>query len=229
MYVLRHRMGVLPDPVKRFDGREQSVTLVEERHALYRSLVLDAAEQEFSRYGYADAKVTAIARAAGVSLATFYKAFPGKEEVWNELHRRRNAELLARVDEHIAAAATPLDRLLAGIGGAVDHLTEHTTYLELNLRTASGWLFGTGTTADQATVWAAGLRTIDAGLRAVGAAGQLGGLRPTIARGMVISALQVWLADWVDSGYDRDPDELRADLLAHLRTFLTATTDGSTS
>lgn len=198
--------------------------LVEERHALYRALVLDAAEREFAQQGYADTKVTAIARAAGVSLATFYKAFPGKEEVWNELHRRRNSELRARVDERIAAADQPLERILTGVAGAVSYLAEHPTYLELNLRTASGWLYGTGTTADQATAWAAGLRTIDAGVRAAVTAGQLGDLRPAIARGMIISALQVWLADWVDSGYDRDPEALVDDLVVHLRRLLTTTT-----
>lgn len=202
------------------------MTLVEERQALYRNLVLDAAEREFAQLGYADTKVTAIARSAGVSLATFYKAFAGKEEVWNELHRRRNAELRARVDEHVATALRPVERVLAGVAGAVSYLTDNPAYLELNLRTASGWLYGTGTTADQATAWAAGMRTIDNGVRAAVAAGELHGLRPAIARGMIISALQVWLADWVDSGYDRSADDVVDDLIAHLRLLLTPP-DGS--
>ena len=39
--------------------------------------------------------------------------------------------------------------------------------------------------------------------------------------GLVVSALQVWLGDWVDSGRDRQPDVLVADLVAHLRVILT--------
>ena len=44
---------------------------------------------------------------------------------------------------------------------------------------------------------------IAAGVEAAGAAGELADLRPRIAAGMVVSALQVWLADWVESGRDR--------------------------
>ena len=77
--------------------------VVEQRRSLYRELVLDAAEHEFARVGFADTKMAAIAKAADVSLATVYKTFAGKREIWNELHAERMTALLALVDERTPA------------------------------------------------------------------------------------------------------------------------------
>jgi hypothetical protein len=60
-----------------------------------------------------------------------------------------------------------------------------------------------------------------AGIEACRTVGALADLRPRIAVGLVISALQVWLHDWVDSGRDRDPAVVVADLVLHLRGVLT--------
>jgi len=194
--------------------------VVEQRRTLYRELVLEAAEREFARVGYADTKVAAIAKAADVSLATVYKTFDGKREIWNELHASRMSALLAVVEARMAGARSPLERLLAGIGGVAEFLTSHDAYLELSLGAGSGWVSAGGTDV-QRTVWSSGLDTIAAGVTAAEAAGELGGLRPRIAAGLVVSALQVWLGDWVDSGRDRRPDVLVADLVAYLRVILT--------
>jgi len=194
--------------------------VVEQRRTLYRELVLEAAEREFARVGYADTKVAAIAKAADVSLATVYKTFDGKREIWNELHASRMSALLAVVEARMAGARSPLERLLAGIGGVAEFLTAHDSYLELSLGAGSGWVSAGGTDV-QRTVWSSGLDTIAAGVTAAAAAGELGGLRPRIAAGLVVSALQVWLGDWVESGRDRQPEVLVADLVAHLRVILT--------
>jgi AcrR family transcriptional regulator len=205
------------DPVK---GVEASVSVAQERLSLYRELVLTGAEREFARVGFADTKMAAIAKAADLSLATVYKTFPGKREIWNDLHAERMTALLALVDERVGGVSSPLERLLAGIGAVAEFLTGHDAYLELSLGAGSGWLRAAGTDV-QRTVWSSGLDTIAAGVAAAKAAGELGGLRPRVAAGLVVSALQVWLADWVDSGRDRQPDVLVADLVAHLRIILT--------
>jgi AcrR family transcriptional regulator len=198
------------------------VPVAEERHSMYRDLVLNAAEREFARVGYADAKVAAIAKAADLSLATVYKTFRSKTEIWNELHHQRMSALLAVVDARIADTDSPLERLLDGIAGVAEFLARHAAYLELNLGASSGWLTTGEAVGVQRTVWGAGLDTIAAGASAARAAGELADLRPRIAAGLVVSALQVWLADWVDSGRDREPRVVVEELVAHLRVMLTS-------
>ena len=199
--------------------------VVEERRGLYRDLVLAAAEREFARVGFAEAKMAAIAKAADVSLATVYKTFLGKNEIWNDLHAERMAALLALVDERVGAGDSPLERLLGGIAAVAEFLTGHDAYLELSLGVSSGWLTAGGSHGVQRTVWGSGLDMIAAGVEAARAADELADLRPGIATGMVVSSLQVWLADWVDSGRDRDPDDVVSDLVSHLRRLLTTASD----
>jgi len=197
------------------------VSVAEERRTLYRDLVLTAAELEFARVGFADAKMAAIAKGADVSLATVYKTFPGKTEIWNDLHAERMTALLARVDERVAGTGSPVERLLGGIAAVAEFLTSHDAYLELRLHVSSGWLTAAGGHGVQRTVWGSGLDTIASGVQAARAAGELADLRPRIAAGLVVSALQVWLADWVESGRDRDAETVVEDLVSHLRAMLT--------
>jgi len=197
------------------------VSVTEERRSLYRDRVLAAAELEFARVGFADAKMAVIARSADVSLATVYKTFPGKTEIWNDLHAERMSDLLAGVDERVAGTESPLERLLGGITAVAEFLTSHDAYLELSLHAGSGWLTASAGHGVQRTVWGSGLDTIAAGVQAARDAGELADLRPRIAAGLVVSALQVWLADWVESGRDRDPGAVVQDLVSHLRSMLT--------
>lgn len=198
------------------------MTVAEGRRELYRELVLDAAEREFARTGFGETRMTAIAKAADLSLATVYKTFPGKSEIWNELHETRMTALLREVDRRVAGAGSSLDRLLAGIGAVATFLTQHDAYLELSLGAGTDWLAPGGGHGTQASVWSAGLDTIAAGLAAARTAGELADLRPRVAAGLTVSALQVWLADWVESGRDRSGDTVVAELVDHLRAVLGA-------
>jgi AcrR family transcriptional regulator len=198
------------------------VSVLKERQGLYRDLVLAAAETEFARVGFAEAKMATIAKAADLSLATVYKTFPGKSEIWNGLHAARMTALLAVVEERTADIDTPLERLVVGVTAVAEFLMAHGAYLELNLRASSGWLTPGGSPGVQRTVWGSGLDRIAAGVKAAWDAGELVDLRPRIATGMVVSALQVWLADWVESGRDREPDVVVRDLASHLRAMLTS-------
>lgn len=194
---------------------------IEKRHELYREAVLDAAESEFARVGFAQAKVAAIARSADVSLATVYKLFGGKEDIWDQLHATRMAVLLDQVRGSGGAGLSPLERLLAGIGAVAEFLATHDDYLALSLGESGGWLSPGGGTGVQRSVWTSGLDMIGQGIRASVEAGEITGLRPRTASCLVVSVLQVWLAEWVESGRDRPVDELVEDLVAHLRLFLT--------
>jgi AcrR family transcriptional regulator len=134
------------------------------RREMYRRQVLVAAELEFSRTGFTDARMDSIASTAGVSLATVYKHFAGKLDIWNALHTERMDALLAAVDVATRSAASPLERLLTGVATVARFLAAHESYLDLNLRAGFGWASnaedGQGA---QRTVWSAGLDTLTAG------------------------------------------------------------------
>lgn len=65
-----------------------------------RQSLLDAAEAEFGRRGYAETSIVEITRRAAVAQGTFYTWFPSKEAIFAELVR----ELSHRLRSHIAAA-----------------------------------------------------------------------------------------------------------------------------
>ncbi|HJQ06681.1 MAG TPA: TetR/AcrR family transcriptional regulator [Nocardioides sp.] len=197
------------------------MTVQQQRHDVFRAAVLASAETEFARVGYDRAKVAAVAKGADVSLATVYKLFDGKQDIWDQLHAERMQVLLERVRRRGASAGTPLDRLLAGIAGVAEFLTEHDDYLALSLDQPSGWLAPGDGVGVQRSVWSAGLEMIRQGVDAAVAAEEIEGMRPGVASRLVVSVLQVWLAEWVESGRDRPADDLVADLVGSLRGFLT--------
>ncbi|MGN6160538.1 MAG: TetR/AcrR family transcriptional regulator, partial [Marmoricola sp.] len=90
----------------------EPISIESARRDMYRRQILNAAEVEFSRTGFASTKMSAIAKTADLSLATLYKNFAGKSEIWDSLHAERMADLLARVSAESDRSATALDRIL---------------------------------------------------------------------------------------------------------------------
>lgn len=195
-------------------------TAAEERQLLYRERVLDAAEREFARVGYADARMPDVAREAGLSLATVYKTCTGKAEIWDDLQGSRMAGLLEAVAA-ATAGTVGLERLLVGVGATATYLAERPDYLAMSLRVGTAWASADGVGV-QRTVWSDGLESIAAGHAAAVAAGEATPLRSSVAAGLVVSALQVWLSDWWRSGRDRPVAEVVDELVDHLRRLLAA-------
>ncbi|MBB1058236.1 TetR/AcrR family transcriptional regulator [Dietzia sp. B19] len=188
----------------------------------YRQQILHAAEREFGKAGFTATPMNSIAATAGLSLATVYKSFSGKAEIWDALHRTRMDALLEAVRE--ADAGEPgLERLLTGLRRVFLFLAAHPAYLEMNLRAGGGWASSVeGAHGIQRTVWSSGLEVIAAGMQAAADRGELAGLDPRIAAGMAISALQVWLSEWVRSERAEDPEALVDDMTRRLRLLLTS-------
>lgn len=205
-----------PEGVKVSTGQRT----LDARRALYRERILDAAEAEFSRTGYDATKVQDVAAAAGLSLATVYKTFAGKAEIWDELHAARLASLVGEV-EVADAGGTAVDRVVAGLEATARYLGTHEAFLDLSLRTRSGWAHSSEVASGvQQSVWTGGIAMIERALVAAHASGELRDIRPRIAAGLVVSSLQVWLEEWVESGRDRPIDEVVAELAAHVRATL---------
>lgn len=192
---------------------------------MYRQQILGAAEREFGRAGFAEVRMESIAATAGISLATVYKTFAGKVDIWDALHAERMRALLASVDDASRAATSPLDRLLTGVAAVARFLTEHEDYLNMNLRAGFDWAGGAeGARGVQRTVWSAGIDMIASGIEAAITAGEMPAIRPRVAAGMVVSALHVWLADWAGPARDRQADEVIDEMTIRLRWLLAGTT-----
>ena len=191
------------------------------RRDMYRRQILDAAEVEFGRNGFDNTKVTAIAATAGLSLATVYKHFGGKAEIWDRLHNERMTELLDRVDAEGHGADGALDRILAGVTSVAGYLTEHPTYLDMNLWAGAGWASsdhaGIGA---QRTVWSAGIDTLAGGIDNAVALEEIPPIDGVVAAGLIVSSIQVWLAAWTKEGRRTDPAPLIDAMVGRLRWTL---------
>ena len=85
-----------------------------ERSGDKRDRILSAAERTFARHGFFAAKVSDVAREAGVADGTIYLYFKSKDDLLISLFERRMAEVNARLREAIAGLA-PADQLRAFI------------------------------------------------------------------------------------------------------------------
>lgn len=201
--------------------------LEDARRALYREHLLDAAEVEFSRSAFASVKVSDIARRAGVSLATVYKFFDGKDALWDALNADRMAEFTRTVHARTRSLDSPLERLLTGARAEIEFFAERDAFLRLHLHDGLSWgtasaLPGTGR-GGQRSAWLTGMEMTARTAQAAIDAGEIRDLPPSVVASLVISALQIWLTDWVAHGSQRPVDQIADEVVTHLRHCLTAT------
>lgn len=88
--------------------------------------ILEAALVCIARWGVAKTGLDDVAREAGVSRATVYRAFPGgKDAVIDAVARSEVARFFAAVDSRLAAATTLEDALVAGMAEAGARIASH--------------------------------------------------------------------------------------------------------
>ncbi len=197
------------------------VRLQEAKRALYREAILDAAELEFAAHGYEQAKVTDIAKGAGVSLATLYGTFPKKHDVYRALQKDRLQRLMREVGAQVLAARDPFERLRGGIEGYLRFHMGHPDYLRGQLREGVPW----GTTdqlrtPEQTQAWEAGrvmmMTAFEAGMHE----GWFVQDDPELCARTATAMSQVRLSLWIDREMDQSPAEVtKAAMLQLLRTF----------
>jgi AcrR family transcriptional regulator len=78
------------------------MVIASSRSAATRSAILDAAAEEFSAHGYRRSSVDGVSRRAGISRATLYQYWNGKEKLFRALVEHLH-------DEHLAAMRAVLD------------------------------------------------------------------------------------------------------------------------
>jgi len=99
---------------------------LEVRLSVQRGRLFEAAATVFASAGYAEASAEAIARAAGMSKATFYEHFANKEECLLALFDAAATEVLRAMSEAAGAAGDdPRERLRAGTMAFLDMVATH--------------------------------------------------------------------------------------------------------
>jgi AcrR family transcriptional regulator len=86
--------------------RVQKARKAQERTAVTRDLLLNAAEQMFARVGYEKAQVEEIAVVAGFSKGALYAHFKSKEELFLALYKAKTARYLAKLRHALDSAST---------------------------------------------------------------------------------------------------------------------------
>ncbi len=87
-----------------------------------RERILRAAVDVFAQNGYFNAKVTEIAKAAGVADGTIYLYFDGKEDVLITIFREYTRGYLEQLEKKLAGINRPEDRIRVAIGHHLETL-----------------------------------------------------------------------------------------------------------
>jgi len=179
------------------------------RAALYRGLVLEAAERIFAEKGFEDAKMQEIAGEAGLSLGTVYGVFPGKWQLYRAVHEVRLAEMQARAESASPRDAPPLQRLLDGVAAYVGFLSAHPEFLRIHLRDGGAWGLGSTLAGGQPLeAWTRGMARQVALVRAGIADGSFHPDDPERLARTLTAMGQVQLAVWVEQGMSEPVEEL---------------------
>lgn len=193
------------------------------RQALYRDLVLEAAEATFAEHGVESSKMEQIAEAAGLSLGTVYAVFRGKAAIVDALHERRLRELLERATRVVEGLSDPLAMLIAGVRAYVEYFVANPDYLRIHVAEGTSWGMPSGV-ADRparAKAWAEGIAMQERLFRQGTEAGIFHPGDPNRMARTMVAMQQVrladWLADWQAGHTNDDPDPLIAELELQLR------------
>jgi AcrR family transcriptional regulator len=182
----------------------------EAKQALYRDLVLEAAERVFAAEGYDAAKIEEIAREAGLSLGTVYTVFAGKAQVFRAVHERHAEELLRRGLEPAQRESDPLAALLAGVRGYIGYFVEHPDFLRMNLQEGATWgvreAGARGRVRNEA--WSRGVELLGEALASCIEGGQVHAGEPRLLARMMIAMQQVQLAHWIETGMAEPPESV---------------------
>ena len=193
-------------------------TLRDLRVGAYRAAIREAAERVFAERGFAGAHVGQIAKEAGVSVGTIYRAYPGrKPEIYHDLQTERGKEILEHTRARGLAAfqrhGDVLQAILEGLGALVEYFIAHPDYLRIVLSEEKAWASALRNTATQAAIWKQGMSGSEEAMRAGIAAGLLVDDGPEVMARTLVAMQQAQLGYWLESGR-REP---AAEVVARLR------------
>jgi len=194
--------------------RKRSERVREARAELYRGLVREAAEQVFAAHGFAGARVEEIAREAGLSVGTIYRAFPGKKrEIYRAIQEQRGTELIGTARTTWIAAwqqrGDLVDAILAGVASLVEYFIGHPDYLRVVLREERAWGVGPDRTSlEQTVMWREGIQGAVMAMRQGIADGLLVDEDPDLMARSWVAMQQAHLGYWLEQGQRAEAAEV---------------------
>lgn len=192
------------------------------RREMYRQLILESAEAVFAVRGFAETRMSEVAREAGISLKTLYATFSGKQELFEAIQALRCEELfaaMAAITEGSALEVT-MERVRVG----VEHLIAHPDFLRIHLREGNAWAAGPSKElGGDPNLWQESLRLQADILQRGSREGIFVDEDPERMAKMMTALYQVQLADWLERGGDEAPAELVARIQRHTRHLLAPT------
>lgn len=182
----------------------------EAKAALYRRLVLDAAERVFGAKGYEDAKMEEVAQESGLSLQTVYSVFAGKAEIYRALHETRDEALLERAKAAVRGVEDPREALRAGVRAYTQYFLEHPDFLRMQLREGLAWGSESvaGGSRERTQAWRAGVDMLSTAFARCVERGSVVRRDPRLMARMMVAMQQVELAHWLEAGMREAPEEV---------------------
>jgi len=120
----------------------ERVSRKERERQQHRVEILDAAEKVLAQKGFHAATVQEIAETAEFSVGTLYNFFPGKEELYNALIDHRVEEYFTGLQEAIAGAANPLEKIRAIVRHKILFCQLRRRFITMFFTTVSGGRIG---------------------------------------------------------------------------------------
>jgi len=184
-------------------------SLQEAKQALYRTHILDIAEEVFASQGYEGTQVKSVAAHAKISLSTLYGHFRNKPSLYRAVHARRLEDLMKRLSSVGQLHSGALEQMLAGIDGYISFHMEHPNYLKMHLREGNAWSEANGLySPEQLETWRKGLERMAGTFKAGMKAGVFVKDDPLLAARTTNALHQVTLSHWVDGGMKMEESKL---------------------
>jgi len=177
----------------------------EERQALYRRAISEAAERVFGERGTDKSPMRSIAAEAGISLGTLYAVIDGKEALFYEIHERRMGEFLDCIRSARDACETTLESHLAVLRDGARFFLERPYFLRMSCRDGYGWASSLPASARESDLRREGI-AIPEELFARGIAeGIYVDEEPGLMARKMLALKQVELTHWAEQGMESAP------------------------
>jgi TetR/AcrR family transcriptional regulator len=172
----------------------------EERRAIYRQAVAEAAERVFAEKGAEGTRMQEIATEAGIALGTLYGVIDGKDSLLSGIHKRRMEEFLDCIRSAAAQNGDTLQRHLAVLREGAQFFLDRPDFLRMCCRDGYGWATPLPDDSQAAMLWSERAEVP----RKLFARGIAEGIfvdeSPDLLVRKMLALKQVELANWVEEG-----------------------------